>query len=191
MVSGQETIFCWVSVHQLTVWGYLSWFVSYLRSDWWAFGCVRPTLDGSRAQFFRNQFDLIWSKLNPLTWILPWTLACILVLQIMSSPMSSFSSKPIYLFIYFLIPLYIFLIYGVSIDKVLLGCILQLIFPSKWWHVGLASICNFLSVLDPHQMVMGPIYDSKPIGLLYFSGPSTAVLFYLFMFLNCFYSVVK
>ncbi len=35
----------------------------------------------------------------------------------------------------------------------------QLIFPSKWCHVGLASICHFL-VLDPHLKAMGPIYGS-------------------------------
>jgi hypothetical protein len=40
-------------------------------------------------------------------------------------------------------------------------------------------------------MVMGPISDSEPIGLLYFIEPSTAVLFYLFTFKFFFYSVVK
>jgi hypothetical protein len=40
------------------------------------------TLGGSRVQIPRNQFGLIWSKLGTL----PWTLACILVLQIKSSP---------------------------------------------------------------------------------------------------------
>jgi len=31
---------------------------------------LRPTLDGSGVQIPRNQFGLIWSKLNPLSWIL-------------------------------------------------------------------------------------------------------------------------
>jgi hypothetical protein len=73
---------------------------------------------------------------------LPWTLACILVVQIISSPLSS-------LFFWF-----------EPIDP-----------PSrKWCHVGLASICHFL-VLDPHLKAMGSIYGSQPIGLLYFIGP--------------------
>ncbi len=40
---------------------------------------------GSRVQIPRNQFGLIWDKLNPLSWTLPWTIACNLVLQIMNS----------------------------------------------------------------------------------------------------------
>jgi hypothetical protein len=47
---------------------------------------LRPTLDGSRVQIPRNQFGLIWSKLNPWVWTLPWTLVGILILQIISSP---------------------------------------------------------------------------------------------------------
>jgi hypothetical protein len=45
----------------------------------------------------------------------------------------------------------------------------QLIFPPKWCHVGLASICHFL-VLGP----MGfSIYGYHLVGLLYFIGPWT------------------
>ncbi len=47
----------------------------------------------------------------------------------------------------------------------------QLIFTPKWCHLDLASIHHFL-VLDPHlKVTWGPIYDSHPIGLLYFLGP--------------------
>jgi hypothetical protein len=48
----------------------------------------------------------------------------------------------------------------------------QLIVPPKWCHVGLASICHFL-ILDRCSTVVGPIYGSHPIGLLYFIGPSS------------------
>jgi len=81
----------------------------------------------SKVQFPRNQFELIWSKLNP--WVgLEYlgSLAWFLVLQIGSSPFST-------------------IFYGKkSID-----------FPSKTrGHVGLASICNFL-VLDPRLKALG------------------------------------
>ncbi len=36
---------------------------------------LRPTLDGSGVQIPRDQFGLIWSKLNPLSWTLVWILA--------------------------------------------------------------------------------------------------------------------
>ncbi len=48
---------------------------------------------GPKVQIHRNQF---WSKIESLSWILPLTIACILVLQIMSSLQSSaFWSQPI------------------------------------------------------------------------------------------------
>ncbi len=56
----------------------------------------------------------------------------------------------------------------------LLFCQNQSIFPPKRCHVGLASICHLL-VLDPHLKAMVPIYDSQPIALLYFIGPSSKV----------------
>ncbi len=48
----------------------------------------------------------------------------------------------------------------------------QLTFPPKWCHVDLAVICHFL-ILDLHRKVVGPIYSSHPIGLLYFNIPWT------------------
>jgi len=48
----------------------------------------------------------------------------------------------------------------------------QLIFPPKWCHLDLASICHFL-VLNPHLKAMGPIYGSHPIRSLYLIGPWT------------------
>ncbi len=48
----------------------------------------------------------------------------------------------------------------------------QLIFLSNWCHVCLALIGQF-SVFDLCLNAVGPIYDSKPIGLLYFIGPRT------------------
>jgi len=48
----------------------------------------------------------------------------------------------------------------------------QLIFPPKWCHVNVASICHFL-VLDRHLNAVGPIYASQSIGLLYFIAPLT------------------
>jgi hypothetical protein len=58
---------------------------------------LRHTSDrGSRVQFPRSQFGLIWSKLNPCCWTVPWSLAWFLVLQISrSSPFSTiFWSRP-------------------------------------------------------------------------------------------------
>jgi len=57
----------------------------------WKTCLLRPTLDGGPGSKFLGM------NFNSLSWTLPWTLACILVLQIMSSPLSPFSflSKPI------------------------------------------------------------------------------------------------
>jgi hypothetical protein len=59
---------------------------------------LRTTLDdGSRVQIPRNQFGLIWSKIESLSWTLIWILACILILHIMSSPFQAhfFGFEPI------------------------------------------------------------------------------------------------
>jgi hypothetical protein len=45
---------------------------------------------GSGVQIPRNQFGLIWSKIESLSWSLHWTLASILVLQIVSYPFKLF-----------------------------------------------------------------------------------------------------
>jgi hypothetical protein len=53
----------------------------------------RPTLDGVQDQ---NSEEPIWTNLKQtesLNWTMPWTLACILVLQIMSSPFRSLKNK--------------------------------------------------------------------------------------------------
>ncbi len=44
--------------------------------------------------------------------------------------------------------------------------LIQLVFPPKWCHVDLASICHFL---DLYGHYMGLIYGSHPIRLLYLS----------------------
>jgi hypothetical protein len=81
---------------------------------------------------------------NCLNWTLPWTLACILVLQIM-----------IFLFEFF------FEVWTNWFSF------------QNHYNVGLASICHFL-VLDPHLKAMGlVIYGSHLIELLYFIGPCT------------------
>jgi prepilin signal peptidase PulO-like enzyme (type II secretory pathway) len=50
----------------------------------------------------------------------------------------------------------------------------QLTFPPQWYHVDLAVICHFL-ILDLHRKIVGPIYGSHLIGLLYFIGPWTLI----------------
>jgi hypothetical protein len=57
----------------------------------WKTCLLRPTLDGGPASKFLGM------NLNSLSWTLPMTLACILVLQIMGSPfwLFFFLSKPI------------------------------------------------------------------------------------------------
>ncbi len=50
----------------------------------------------------------------------------------------------------------------------------QLIFPSKWCHVSLASICHFV-VFNPHlkALMWVQLVALIPIGLHYFIGPWT------------------
>jgi hypothetical protein len=51
---------------------------------------LRLILDGVQGPNSYNQFGLFWSKTEFLSWALPQTLPCILVLQIMSPPLRSF-----------------------------------------------------------------------------------------------------
>ncbi len=79
---------------------------------------LQPTLDGVRGS---NSWEPIWTHLQQivsLSWTLPWTLACILVLQIMSSPFE----------------LFFFLVSN------------QLIFSPKWQHLHLVSIYYFFYI---------------------------------------------
>jgi len=109
---------------------------------------LRPTLGGGPGFKFLgiNLNSPAAKQIVYLSWTLPWTIACILVLQIMSSPFE----------------LFFFLVSN------------QLIFSPKWQHVHLVSICYFL-ILDPCLKAMGPIYGSYPIKLLYFIGPWTLI----------------
>jgi hypothetical protein len=94
----------------------------------------------------RCKFGLILKQIESLSWTLPWTLASILVLQIMSS-------------LFLALFLLGFQTNGFSFQN---RCL-----------VDLASICHFFALGGPHLKAMGPIYGSHPIGLLYFIGPGT------------------
>jgi hypothetical protein len=109
---------------------------------------------GSWVRILRNQFGHIWSKLNP--WVGPClgTLACILVLQIMSSPFRFFLKIKIF--------------WGLK----------QLIFPPKWCHIGLALICHFFWFWKPSSISHGSNLwlSSNRIALFHWTmdvGPSS------------------